>query len=100
MSAEIKVKNKILSIIMVALLVTFAIDIVRISQYETYPDRPAQRIENNESQVYWDLLNGDINIDRERLDGTLEYIKGEYDCADFRLVNLIRKCITKKILLP
>ncbi len=29
-------------------------------------------------------------IDWGRLTGTLEYIRSEYDCSDFRLVNLVR----------
>ncbi|WP_157831495.1 hypothetical protein [Confluentibacter flavum] len=66
------------------------VDFIRISQYETYPVEPKQTIKTNESEIYWDLVNGDTNVDWERLNGTLEYIESEYDCADFRLVNLIR----------
>ena len=36
------------------------------------------------------LRNGVNDIDWKRLDGTLEYVSAEYDCSDFRLVNLVR----------
>ena len=90
MRHKIQMKYKILLSIIIVLIVTFGIDYIRISKYKTYPARPKQSIENNESQIYWDLANGDTIIDWERLKGTMEYVKGEYDCADFRLVNLIR----------
>ena len=90
MRRKLKVKHKILSLIIIALLVIFAIDFIRITQYETYLIKPSQGIELNESQIYWDLVKGNNLIDWARLDGTLDYIKSEYDCADFRLVNMIR----------
>ncbi|PWJ56541.1 hypothetical protein CLV98_11135 [Dyadobacter jejuensis] len=55
-----------------------------------YPSRPGTEIKVEEDQLYWELVNGENNIDWRRLDGTLEYIKKEYDCSDFRMVNLIR----------
>lgn len=67
-----------------------AMDIVRIRAYETHPMHPPQKIQCEQDKIYFELSNGAEAIDWQRLDGTLEYICGEYDCADFRLVNLIR----------
>jgi hypothetical protein len=86
----IKLKYKILLSILLVASVFTGIDIIRISRYETYPIKPKNSLETNESQIYWDLVNGEDSIDWKRLDGTLEYIKKEYDCSDFRLVNLVR----------
>jgi len=80
----------ILLSIVVALIVITVLDVVRISKYEVYPRRPVSSIQLNESQVYYDLVNGNSITDWNQLDGTLKYIASEYDCADFRLVNLIR----------
>ncbi|MEX2371069.1 MAG: hypothetical protein WD578_08690 [Bacteroidales bacterium] len=55
-----------------------------------YPLRPSTPINLQESQLYYELVKDSVNIDWSRLDGTLEYIRNEYDCSDFRLVNLIR----------
>ncbi|WP_025764156.1 hypothetical protein [Dyadobacter tibetensis] len=55
-----------------------------------YPIRPKAELKLEEDQLYWDLVNGKNNADWRRLNGTLEYIKMEYDCSDFRMVNLIR----------
>lgn len=55
-----------------------------------YPRRPEEPLKVEVNQVYYDLAKGSDNVDWSRLDGTLEYIKNEYDCSDFRLVNLTR----------
>jgi hypothetical protein len=52
--------------------------------------KPVENIDCQQDKVYFDLVNDTLKIDWNRLDGTLEYIKSEYDCSDFRLVNLIR----------
>ncbi|WP_372753967.1 hypothetical protein [Mariniflexile sp.] len=57
---------------------------------KTYPSNPPIKIQTIEDKVYWDLVHGKKDIDWTRLDPTLEFIKNEYDCSDFRLVNLIR----------
>lgn len=90
MSAKITIQYKVLFILILIVLAVTSIDIIRISRYETHPVLPKYKIETNENQVYWDLVNGNGAIDWKRLDGTLEYVKSEYDCSDFRLVNLIR----------
>ena len=90
MSAKITIQYKILLTLLLIVFAVTSVDIIRISRYETYPVLPKYKIETNENQVYWDLVNRNESIDWKRLDGTLEYIKSEYDCSDFRLVNLIR----------
>ncbi len=78
-------------ILFVALLVVITIfDLVRIRNYTTYPIRPEKDLTLNESGIYHDLFYGRPIEDWNALRGALEYIRGEFDCADFRLVNLIR----------
>jgi len=87
-----KPKLKHLLYIFLAFIVaTLIIDFIRILAYKIIPARPSENIKLFENQVQWDLANGKSIKDWNRLDPTLEYIKGEYDCSDFRLVNLIRR---------
>ena len=87
---KIKVKH-LLYIILAFVVATLIIDLIRISNYEMMPKKPLERIEGQRhDQIQYDLANGADSIDWSGLDGTLEYIKGEYDCSDFRLVNTIR----------
>ncbi len=72
------------------MLATVLIDTIRNSRIETLPMRPDPPITLEQDQVYYELANGSDSIDWNRLDGTLEYIRNEYDCSDFRLVNLVR----------
>lgn len=81
---------RLLLLLFVLVLIVSAIDFIRISGYEVQPRRPSKKIHLEQDQVYRDLKNGVKEIDWNRLDGTLEYISKEYDCADFRYVNLIR----------
>lgn len=55
-----------------------------------YPRRPAEPIELENEKLYYALTKDSADIDWNRLDGMLEYIRSEYDCSDFRLVSLIR----------
>ncbi len=69
---------------------TVAVDFIRISSYKPHPLKPQNDIRLEQDQIYRELVNGNTDIDWDRLDGTLEYINGQYDCADFRMVSLIR----------
>ena len=71
-------------------IATVAIDLVRISRYQVIPMRPSEGIELQQDEIYYELTNGVNDIDWKRLDGTLEYVSAEYDCSDFRLVNLVQ----------
>ena len=72
------------------MLTTVLIDYIRNSKYEPIPMRPDPPIKLEQDQVYYELANDSDSIDWNRLDGTLQYIRNEYDCSDFRLVNLVR----------
>lgn len=69
---------------------TLVLDLLRISRYRVIPRRPSESIDLRQDEIYWKLVHGSEEIRWEDLDGTLEYISSEYDCADFRLVNMVR----------
>lgn len=89
MKRKFKIKH-ILFLLLAGIVITVVVDLVRISKYKIIPMKPATGINCQQDQVYYELVNDSVKIDWNRLDGTLEYISGEYDCSDFRLVNLIR----------
>ena len=69
---------------------TLVLDAIRNSKIESIPERPDPSIPLHQNQLYFNLVNDSLNINWGMLSGTLKYIQGEYDCSDFRLVNLIR----------
>lgn len=77
-------------LLLVFVLVTTTIDYIRNSNYKSIPERPDPPIKLEQNEIYYELVNDSADIDWNRLSGTLEYIRGEYDCSDFRLVNLVR----------
>ncbi len=79
---------------------TIIIDVVRISGYDVIPAKPSVKIDCKQDQVQYDLANGVSDINWNDLDGTLEFISHEYDCSDFRLVNLIRIMYEADSLIP
>ena len=85
---RLKPKHFLLFLLMLFISI-FVIDLIRITSYKTITKR-GDGIKSEQDQVYYELVNGSDSIDWNRLDGTLEYISNEFDCADFRLVNLIR----------
>jgi hypothetical protein len=86
-----KFKLKYILVFLFTLIVSTAIsDVIRISEYEVIPSKPDKKIDCKQDQVQYDLAKGKIDINWNDLDGTLEFIRNEYDCSDFRLVNLIR----------
>ncbi len=87
---KIKIKHLVL-ILLLFVVATTVVDLIRISKYEVIPKRPVENIERQEhDKIQYELANGSDSVDWTGLDGTLEYIRGEYDCSDFRLVNTIR----------
>lgn len=61
------------------------------SSVSVYPLRPVTPILCGEDELYYTLkVDSSSKINWNLLDGTLEYISHEYDCSDFRFVNLIR----------
>ena len=93
MKSILKLKFKwlyLLTLLVFVIIATVVVDVIRISGYETYPLKPDEPMQLQQDQVYYDLVNGIKQIGWSRLDGTLEFINRQYDCSDFRLVNLIR----------
>ena len=86
---KIKLKH-IFSFLLVFFITTLIIDSVRISNYEIIPKDPKNDIPEYHDQMQWALANNQTIEDWNLLNPTLEFIKNEYDCSDFRLVNLIR----------
>ncbi|HPE75245.1 MAG TPA: hypothetical protein PLC80_04120 [Draconibacterium sp.] len=88
-----KIKFKIRHLLFLFLLFiisTVIIDLIRITKYEIIPKNSEEKIDCRQDRVYFDLVNDSAKIDWNDLDGTLQFISSEYDCSDFRLVNLIR----------
>jgi len=86
---KFKLKHLLL-LLLIFIISTLIIDLIRISRYEIIPSRPEVNLNGQHDQIQYDLANGKEDIEWSGLDETLEYIKGEYDCSDFRLVNLVR----------
>lgn len=82
--------GRLFLLIVGTIVIISAIDFIRISNYAVFPKKNKESIHLDQDQVYRDLKSGMTDIDWNRLDGTLEYISKEYDCSDFRYVNLIR----------
>lgn len=89
MNRSVKKSYPIILLLLVV-AVTVLVDLFRISHYKMIPKDPPEKIITEQDQVYFDLVNGESEIDWTRLNGTLRFISEEYDCSDFRLVNLIR----------
>ena len=89
MKTRFKFRHVIL-LLLLFMVASIAFDLIRISRYKVIPKKPSERIHLQQDALYYELANGEDSVEWERLDGTLEYISSEYDCADFRLVNLVR----------
>ena len=77
---KIKIKHLLL-LLLLFIVSTLIVDFIRISNYEIIPMKPEVKIEGqNHDHIQYSLANGKTDIDWSGLDGTLEYIKGEYDC--------------------
>ena len=89
--STMKHKIKKIFIIVIALLViSVLIDLIRINNYEVYPSRPNSKNPTEIYKIYYELVDNTKQIDWKRLDRTLDFINGQYDCADFRLATLVR----------
>ena len=77
-------------LLVLVMVVVSIIDLIRASNYAVYPRRPEKSIHCQQDAVYRELKEGVTISDWGRLDGTLEYIDHQYDCSDFRYVNLMR----------
>jgi hypothetical protein len=71
-------------------IITLGLDAIRISMYKNISDLPAKRIHTEDDDIYFELSNGEKEINWNRLDGTLNYINARYDVADFHVAMLVR----------
>lgn len=89
MVLKFKLKYFFLALIAAVIVIT-VVDLIRISKYEIIPMKPVEKINLQQDEVYFELVNDTVEMDWNRLDGTLKFIENEYDCSDFRLVNMVR----------
>jgi len=76
--------------IFLAIIAVTMFDWIRISGYNVKPLRPSPKISLQHEQLYKELKADSTDIDWGMMDGALQYIDGQYDCSDFRYVNLMR----------
>lgn len=86
---RVKIKYLIV-LITIILIITVIMDFIRINNYKVYPSTPEVKNPTEIYKIYYELVNNTQQIDWKRLDSTLDYINGQYDCADFRLAALVR----------
>lgn len=84
-----KIKYVIILII-IALVISVIIDFNRINNYKVYSSLPASGKPSGIYKIYVQLVNESSEIDWHKLDGTLDFINSQYDCADFQLAALVR----------
>ncbi len=82
--------GKLFLVLTTIILVITTFDLARILSFEVHPLRPEVSLQLQQDEVYRELKAGGIITDWNRLDGTCQYIDGQYDCSDFRYVNLLR----------
>jgi hypothetical protein len=86
---KIKLKH-IFYLIGVAIVTSLIVDVIRISSYDTHFMKPKKKMGLEHGEVYYELSNGERNIDWNRLDKTLFSLDKQYAGSDFHLVNLVR----------
>jgi len=82
--------KKVLLLLVTVIIIISIVDFIRISGYERISKKPNKSIHTRQDDVYRHLKADSTSIDWSMIDGTLEYIDGQYDCSDFRYVNLMR----------
>ena len=82
--------GKIFFVLIAIIAIITTTDLVRLLNYEVHPLKPDVPIQLQQDQVYRELKAGEIISDWNRLEGAFQFIDGQYDCSDFRLVNLLR----------
>jgi len=83
----------VLGALFLLVLVSAGIDRVRNSRIETKPSRPKEKLEGSPNEILYRFETGQEFPAGElqtHLDGICSYVDGRYDCADFRLVSLMR----------
>lgn len=91
MNMKRKLKSwHIIVLFLVFIGIITGLDYRKNSRFEIKPRRPDPKLDLQVDALYWELTKDSLNIDWSRLESTLEYVQQEYDCSDFRLVNLVR----------
>ena len=75
--------------ILVGIIAWAAIDFVKSDKIKKLPSRPEESLEGSPNDFLMALENGESYPD-ELLFNVLDYVDNRYDCADFRLVSLMR----------
>jgi len=89
MIKKIKIRH-LFYLLLLIIVKTVIVDVIRISNYEIVQRRPTENLDVRVDEIQYKLANGETEIDWNQLDGTIEWVKAEYDASDFRLVNLVR----------
>ncbi len=90
-SAKFKFKwSQLIILILVIIVSSLVIDFISLKRNKAYPLKETIDMPSLQDQIYADLVAGKQDIDWKGLDGTLKFIDLQYDCSDFKLVNLIR----------
>ncbi len=84
-----KIVKTVLYIVVVLFFISLIVDLSDVLSNKTYKRNPEHPFATHEDEMYLQLLNN-TEPDWQRLRPTLNFIKNEYDVADFKLVNLIR----------
>ena len=86
---KLKIKHIIL-LFVIAIIISVIVDFIRINNYNKYPSLPPEGKPSGINKIYFELVNEHKDINWDRLDETLDFINGQYDCADFQLATLVR----------
>ena len=72
------------------IVVSVIVDTIKIHNQKVINSLPNPKIQTGHYQIYQELTNNAKQIDWQRLNGTLDYINGQYDVADFHMTGLLR----------
>ncbi len=86
---KLKIRHIIL-LFVIAIVISVIVDFIRINNYNKYPSLPPEGKPSGINQIYFELVNEHKDIDWNNIDKTLDFINGQYDCADFQLATLVR----------
>lgn len=75
---------------LLAIICTIIIDYVRVSNYRIIPSLPSKEKEGKIDEIYYNLVNGEKQIDWKQVDQALDYVNAQYDVSDFYVATLIR----------
>lgn len=77
-------------LVMLIVVLIFAVDFIRISGYKTIKSLPENKKKANVYSIYLDLLNNSDVINWNLLDDDINYIRNQYDVADFYIATMLR----------